>query len=70
MGILRFCFAGEIEGTEKRPLDKEIVALHWLTSDELGQRKAEHRSPLVQRCIEDYLRGARYPLEVFSQEFS
>ena len=26
----------------------------------------EHRSPLVQLCVDDYLRGARYPLEMLS----
>ncbi|MEY4663346.1 MAG: Phosphatase NudJ, partial [Pseudomonadota bacterium] len=25
---------------------------------------ARHRSPLVLRCIEDHLKGQRYPLEV------
>src|SRR5262245_65631425 len=47
--FLRFCFAGRILGSVDRPLDKEIVRLHWLSLDELKQRKAEHRSPLVQK---------------------
>jgi hypothetical protein len=25
---------------------------------------ARHRSPLLLRCMEDYLRGQRYPLEL------
>jgi len=68
--FLRFCFAGRILGTEQRPLDKEIVRLHWLSLDELKARRSEHRSPLVQHCVEDYLAGRRYPLELFSKAFA
>jgi len=68
--FLRFAFSGSVEGTEPRPLDKQIVALHWLTPEELQRRKAEHRSPLVQKCVDDFLAGRRFPLEVFSPEFS
>jgi 8-oxo-dGTP pyrophosphatase MutT (NUDIX family) len=68
--FLRFCFRGDLEGTDKRPLDKEIVALHWLSLDELKKRKEEHRSPLVQKCVDDFLAGRNFPLDVFSLEFS
>ena len=67
--FLRFCFKGKLEGGERRPLDKEIVALHWLTRAELEKRKAEHRSPLVQKCVDDFLAGRHYPLEVLSPEY-
>ena len=68
--FLRFCFLGKVLGSEQRPLDKGIVAAHWLTPDELKKRKAEHRSPLVQKCVDDFLAGKRIPLEVFSKEFA
>ena len=68
--FLRFCFKGKLGGVEKRPLDREIVALHWLSPEELKQRKAEHRSPLVQKCVDDYLAGRTFPLDVFSPEYS
>ena len=68
--FLRFCFMGKILGVEKRPLDKQIIGLHWLTLDELKKRKAEHRSPLVQKCVDDFLAGKRYPLALFSTEFA
>ena len=68
--FLRFCFMGRILGTEQRPLDKEIVQLHWLTPMELQKRKAKHRSPLVLRCVDDYLAGRRFPLDLFSAEFA
>ncbi|MGH7184732.1 MAG: NUDIX hydrolase, partial [Pseudomonadota bacterium] len=31
---------------------------------------ARHRSPLVMRCIDDYLAGRRYPLDVLHHHSS
>ena len=68
--FLRFCFTGKILGVEKdRRLDKEIVRTHWLTVDELKSRKGEHRSPLVQACVDDFVAGRRFPLEVLSRQY-
>jgi hypothetical protein len=52
-----------------RPLDKEIVALHWLTPAELRQKRAMHRSPLVQQCVDDYLAGRNFSLDVLSRAY-
>ena len=61
--FLRFTFAGELGGFEAgRALDKEIVATHWMSREELVARSAEHRTPLVLQCLDDYLAGRRYPL--------
>ena len=68
--FLRFCFAGKVEGETGGPLDKEIVRLHWLTPAELEARKADHRSPLVQKCVADFLAGRRFPLEILSRDFA
>ena len=68
--FLRFCFFGKVGKAEPRPLDKEIVAVHWLSAADLKRRSAEHRSPLVQKCVDDYLAGRRIPLDVFSPEFA
>lgn len=69
--FLRFCFCGRVTGMEAgRRLDKGIVAAPWLTAAELEARKTDHRSPLVARCMADYLAGRRYPLELFSREFA
>jgi 8-oxo-dGTP pyrophosphatase MutT (NUDIX family) len=68
--FLRFAFRGNVGAAENRPLDKEIVAVHWLTPEEIRRRKAEHRSPLVQQCVDDFLAGRSYPLDVFSRDFS
>jgi phosphatase NudJ len=69
--FLRFCFAGEVSGQDAtRTLDREIVRLHWLTPAELEARKGDHRSPLVAKCVADFLGGRRFPLELLSLEFA
>jgi 8-oxo-dGTP pyrophosphatase MutT (NUDIX family) len=69
--FLRFCFAGDAgEADAARQLDKEIVRLHWLTPAELEARRTEHRSPLVAKCVADFLAGRRYPLDLLSPEFA
>ena len=67
--FLRFCFRGKVLGVEDRKLDKEIVALHWLTVEQV-KASAATRSPLVLECIQDYLAGRNYPLDLFSKEFA
>jgi 8-oxo-dGTP pyrophosphatase MutT (NUDIX family) len=68
--FLRFAFRGEVQGVEQaRALDKEILAAVWLTPAELAARRAEHRSPLVQQCVEDYLAGRSFPLDVLSKAY-
>jgi 8-oxo-dGTP pyrophosphatase MutT (NUDIX family) len=61
--ILRVAFAGRIgERVAGAALDRAIIRTLWLDRGELAARSAEHRSPLVQLCVEDYLRGTRHPL--------
>jgi 8-oxo-dGTP pyrophosphatase MutT (NUDIX family) len=68
--FLRFCFRGKVLGVDSgRKLDQEIIALHWLTPEQV-KASAAARSPLVYRCIEDWLAGRNYPLDVFSKEFA
>jgi 8-oxo-dGTP pyrophosphatase MutT (NUDIX family) len=62
---LRFAFCGELGAHDgERALDAGILRALWLTREEIAARAAEHRSPLVQRCIDDFLGGARYPLDL------
>jgi len=61
---LRFSFCGELgEHEPGRALDAGIVRAVWLSSDEIRATRERHRSPLVLRCVEDYLAGRRYPLD-------
>ena len=68
--FLRFCFRGRLEGIEDRPLDRQIAAVHWLSREELAHRSDDHRSPLVQRCVDDFVAGRQFPLEVFSADYA
>ncbi len=69
--FIRFTFAGELGGVEEgRALDKEIIAANWYTRDELVSKASMHRTPLVMSCIDDFLAGKRFPLEVFSGEYA
>lgn len=62
--FLRVCFAGRAEGLPSGALDPEIVAVHWLTRAELAAEPARLRSPLVLRCLDEYLAGARHSLSL------
>jgi len=65
--FVRIAFTGELLGHEAdRPLDKEIIRAVWLTPEALRAESAKHRSPLVMACIERYLSGKRYPLDVIA----
>jgi 8-oxo-dGTP pyrophosphatase MutT (NUDIX family) len=68
--FVRFSFMGEaLEHDAGRPLDTGIVRALWLTYEEIAARRAEHRSPLVLRCVDDYRAGRRWPLH-FVQELA
>jgi len=65
VSYVRFAFCGELgEHESGRRLDAGILRAVWLDADELRASRERHRSPLVLRCIEDYLAGRRYPLDV------
>ena len=62
---LRLAFRGDLGAHDAgRALDHGIVRTLWLTPDEVRASAARHRSPLVLRCIEDYLAGQQYPLSL------
>jgi len=62
---IRFAFTGKITGPEAgRALDAGIIRAVWLTPQEIRREATRHRSPLVMRCIDDYLAGRRFPLDV------
>lgn len=62
---LRFAFCGTLgEHDPTRELDTGIVRTVWMTPQEVRESAARHRSPLVLQCIEDHLRGQRFPLSL------
>ena len=62
---LRVAFAGEL-GDEHphRVLDTGIIRTLWLTREQVCERADTLRSPLVLRCIDDYLAGQRGGLDL------
>jgi len=65
--FLRVAFCGLLQGHDpSRPLDHGILRTRWLDRSQLATLEARHRSPLVARCVDDYLAGTRYPLELLT----
>ena len=63
---LRVCFTGQCTSHDpNQRLDAGIVRAEWLSRAELSASD-RLRSPLVLRCIDDYLAGIRYPLSLLS----
>jgi 8-oxo-dGTP pyrophosphatase MutT (NUDIX family) len=61
---LRFAFTGSVsDHRPAQPLDRGIICTRWLTRGELKEREPRLRSPLVLRCIDDFLTGRRLPLD-------
>ncbi len=47
-----------------QPQDTDILALHWLSSDQLQHHPLPVRSHLVSHAVEQYLAGTRLPLNL------
>lgn len=64
---LRFAFIGKA-GVHYplKDLDEGIVRAVWMDIDEIRDKKNLMRSPQVLMCIEDYLAGTRYPLDMIT----
>jgi len=61
---MRFAFTGAVTDHDAgQRLDHGIVRTHWFSRTELLERQPRLRSPLVLRCVEDYLDGRRLPLD-------
>ena len=65
---LRFAFTGHVNGQDaRRKLDSGIHRALWLTPEEIRRERARHRSPQVERAVNDYLCGRRYPLDLLKE---
>jgi 8-oxo-dGTP pyrophosphatase MutT (NUDIX family) len=59
----RFAFSGTVSHHNAlQPLDRGIVRTHWLSRDEMLKQERRLRSPLVLRCVDDYIGGRRLPV--------
>lgn len=62
---LRFAFAGTLGAHDPtRVLDTGILRAVWMTPVEIEATRERHRSPLILQCVDDYLAGRRFPLDL------
>jgi len=65
---MRVAFLGGVGAAPTdRALDEGIERALWLTAADIRARHAEHRSPLVMRCVDDKLAGRRFPLALLAE---
>jgi 8-oxo-dGTP pyrophosphatase MutT (NUDIX family) len=66
--FMRFAFTGTVTDHDpSRRLDRGIERAVWMTHEQIIARTSRLRSPMVLKCIEDYLSGQRYPLELIRE---
>lgn len=63
--FMRFAFCGRVlHHDSRRRLDRGIRRAVWFSHEQIRSHEQRLRSPMVLRCVEDYLAGRRYPLEL------
>ena len=64
---IRYTFFGSISDIDQSlTLDPDIISTYWMTHDEIRKHESL-RSPLVLKCIDDYLSGEQYPLSILRE---
>ncbi len=64
---LRVCFSGTCKNHHpEQALDDDIIRAVWFSQEEIKQNMDRMRSPMVQQCINDYLSGKNYPLQLLN----
>jgi ADP-ribose pyrophosphatase YjhB (NUDIX family) len=64
---IRYTFFGSISEVDTNcQLDPDILRTHWFTPESI-HANSSLRSPLVSICINDYLSGVRYPLDILKE---
>ncbi|MEN8175990.1 MAG: NUDIX hydrolase [Pseudomonadota bacterium] len=65
---VRYCFHGTPGRHDAhQPLDGDIMATHWMTAAEILGLRQRHRSPMVVHCLNDFIAGRSYPLELINE---
>ncbi len=61
---LRFAYVGTVGPRDPSlRLDDGILRTVWMTADEVRAARDRHRSPALQRNVDDFLAGVRLPLD-------
>lgn len=62
---IKHCFiSSPLQHRPELALDKDIIAAHWLSAEEIFAPGFNARSPIVLKVLQDYLAGQRYPLSL------
>lgn len=65
---MRFAFTGAVTGFDPTArLDTGILQAVWMTPEEIAAQSVRHRSPIVARCLADFLAGKSYPLDLITE---
>ena len=65
---MRYCFYGKVlDHNPAQALDDGILEAVWLTPEQVSSGKYPLRSPMVMRCLNDYLAGCHYPLDLINE---
>lgn len=64
---IRYTFSGTVSDPDpSHQLDPDIIRTHWLSLENIRANTAL-RSDLVLACIDDYLSGSSYPLDILRE---
>jgi ADP-ribose pyrophosphatase YjhB (NUDIX family) len=65
--FLRIVYVAQcIAEDRSRPLEPGVRAVHWYTLEDLRRRRQALRSPVVLRCVDDYVAGVRRPQDMLA----
>lgn len=64
---LRFAFSGYVTDIDPNYVrETSIISAKWYDTQLIEELTMRHRSPLVKQCIQDFLEGKRYPLQLIT----
>jgi ADP-ribose pyrophosphatase YjhB (NUDIX family) len=58
--------AKTIKENISRQLDQVVRGVHWYSLADIKRRSRDLRSPIVLRCVEDFIAGKRQPSELLA----
>ena len=65
--FLRIAFSGQVSSHyPEQQLDEGIIGTSWMSRDEVAALGDRLRSPMVLHCIDDYIAGKQYPLDLLN----
>ena len=64
---LRFAFSGRVTDFDPDYVrEAAVISADWYDMPLIESLVTRHRSPLVKQCIQDFMAGKRYPLQILT----